>query len=50
MNATTNQKQVLNRDEIARLAWHMWQAEGDQSGRDEEYWLQAEQLLAISQQ
>jgi hypothetical protein len=51
MNGTTQQKSALNHDEIARLASQLWQAEGSQSGRDQEYWLRAEQQLrAISQQ
>ena len=51
MNTTTQQNRVLNHEEIARLASQIWQQEGGQSGRDQEYWLRAEQQLrAISQQ
>jgi len=50
MDATTKQKPVLNHDEIASLARQIWQTEGCQAGRDEEYWLRAEgQILAIRQ-
>ncbi len=50
MNETTQQKPVLNHDEVANLARQIWQAEGCKAGRDEEYWLKAEQqLLAASQ-
>ena len=51
MNATSQLNVSLNHDEIAKVASQIWQAEGCQSGRDQEYWLQAErQLRAISQQ
>lgn len=51
MNATTQQNPAPNHDDIARLACQIWQTEGSQSGRDQEYWLRAEQQLrAISQQ
>jgi len=51
MNTTTQQNPVLNHEEIARLACQIWQKEGSQKGRDQEYWLRAEQQLrAISQQ
>jgi len=50
MNVNTQTNPVLNHDEIARLACQIWQKEGAQMGRDQEYWLQAEwQLRAISQ-
>lgn len=50
MNATTEQKPVLNQDNIANLARQIWQTEGCQPGRDEEYWLKAErQIMAASQ-
>jgi hypothetical protein len=32
-------------DEIARYAYHLWEAEGRPHGRDLEYWLQAEAHL-----
>ena len=50
MKATTAQKPVLNHDEIASLARQIWQTEGGQAGRDEEYWLQAEQRLLKARQ
>jgi len=51
MNATIQQIPVLNRDEVARLACLIWQSEGGQCGRDQEYWRRAErQIRAISQQ
>lgn len=31
------------------VAHHIWQEQGRQSQRDQEYWLEAEQLLAIKQ-
>jgi len=43
----TQQNSVVNHDEIAGLASQIWKKEGCQSGRDEEYWLQAEQLLLL---
>ncbi len=50
VNAAAQPNAALNHDEIARLAWQLWQAEGGQSGHDEEYWLRAErQLMATSQ-
>lgn len=45
MNATSSKKTTVDHDEIARLAWQLWQVDGGQSGRDEEYWLRAEQQL-----
>jgi hypothetical protein len=45
MNSTSQNNPVLNHDEIARLACQIWQSEGSQNGRDEEYWLQAERQL-----
>jgi hypothetical protein len=50
MNTTPQQPAVINHEAIARLACRIWQQEGGQSGRDQEYWFQAEQQLrAISQ-
>lgn len=47
MNATTEQKTILEHDEIAALAQQIWQTEGCKPGRDRENWLKAErQLLA----
>jgi len=51
MNAIKQQSPVLNQAEVARLACQIWQQEGSQAGRDQEYWFRAEQQLrAISQQ
>jgi hypothetical protein len=37
----------VTRDEVVRLAYQLWQAAGQPSGRDLEYWLEAEaELLA----
>lgn len=43
-------KNTFNHEDIARLARHIWQLEGCQSGRDEENWLKAEQLLRLAAQ
>lgn len=49
-NTTSQKPPTVDQDKIARLAWQLWQSEGGESGRDEEYWLRAErQLRAISQ-
>jgi len=45
MNAATQQKSALNHEAIAELARQIWHSEGCQNGRDQEYWLRAEQLL-----
>ena len=45
MHTTTDDTQYSNHDEIAALAWQIWQAEGGQEGRDQEHWLKAEQQL-----
>jgi hypothetical protein len=51
MKTPTDQKPALSRDEIAALAWQIWEKEGSQHGRDQEYWFRAEQqLLAARQQ
>lgn len=50
MNVTSEPKPALNHDEIANLAWQIWQAEGGQPGRDQEYWLKAEQQLLKARQ
>jgi len=50
MKTPTDQKTALSQDEIAKLAWQLWEKEGSQHGRDQEYWYRAEQqLLAASQ-
>jgi hypothetical protein len=47
MKTPIEQKPALSRDEIAALAWQLWEKEGSQHGRDQEYWYRAEkQLLA----
>jgi hypothetical protein len=49
MEAATEQKQTLNCDEVAKVAWSIWQQEGCPHGRDQEHWLKAEQqVLAAS--
>jgi hypothetical protein len=51
MKTPIEQKPALGRDEIATLAWQLWEKEGSQHGRDQEYWYRAEQqLLAAKQQ
>ncbi len=40
-------KNTFNHEDIARLARHIWQLDGCQSGRDEENWFKAEQLLRL---
>lgn len=40
-------KRTFNHEDIARLARHIWQLEGCQSGRDDENWLKAEHLLLL---
>ena len=51
MKTPIEQKPVLSHDEIANLAWQIWESEGSQHGRDQEYWFRAEQqLLAARQQ
>jgi len=50
MNATIEQRPLLNHDAIANLASRIWEQNGRQAGRDQEYWLQAEwQLRGVSQ-
>jgi hypothetical protein len=36
----------INRSEVARRAYELWEADGRPSGRDMDYWLQAEAGLA----
>jgi hypothetical protein len=50
LNSRMQKKFILNHDEIAKLACQLWQAEGRQSGRDNEYWLKAEKALRTSNQ
>ena len=45
MKSKTEKKPAIPHDEIAALANQIWLAEGAQCGRDEEYWLKAEQQL-----
>jgi hypothetical protein len=42
MRTTSENEQTASRDEIADLARQLWERGGHQSGRDLEYWLQAE--------
>ena len=48
MKIATEQRPTLKRDEIAKVAWQLWQQEGGQPSRDVEYWLEAEQLLLVA--
>jgi len=50
MNTTTEQSAVLNHEAIASLACQIWEKNGRQAGRDQEFWLQAEQQLRASSQ
>jgi hypothetical protein len=45
MNVTIQQRPALDHDEIACLAWQIWQQEGCVPGRDQDNWSKAEQLL-----
>jgi hypothetical protein len=45
MQTAAEQKPTLSHDEIAKAAWDIWQQEGCPQGRDQEYWLKAEQQL-----
>lgn len=48
---TTNERDVEPKhDEIARRAREIWENAGCQSGRDLEFWLQAERELLSSKQ
>ena len=37
-------------EDIAGYAYHLWEVEGRQSGRDLEYWLEAKTHLTIDRQ
>ena len=39
---TTSRSNEVDREEIARRAYELWEANGRPSGHDMEYWLQAE--------
>ena len=45
MRTKSESETPANRAEIARLAQQIWEREGRQAGRDQEYWLQAEREL-----
>jgi len=45
MKTTTEANAHVGYDEIARLAKRLWESEGRQTGRDLDYWLQAEREL-----
>lgn len=47
MNATPEQKMFIPHDEVASLAWQIWQQEGCLPGRERENWLTAGQLLLV---
>lgn len=42
---TVNESFPIQRDEIAQLAYLNWQRDGCPLGRDQDYWLEAEQQL-----
>ena len=42
---TSKEIPALNHDEIARLAYLNWEKEGRPHGRDQKYWLEAEQQI-----
>jgi hypothetical protein len=42
MKTRSENETSANRDDIAKLAWQIWEREGRQTGRDLEHWLQAE--------
>lgn len=50
MNTTNEaEKSQLIHEQIALLAYQFWQKDGQQTGRDQEYWLRAEkELYAMS--
>lgn len=53
METTTKQdksQNKTNRDQIASLAYKLWERGGRKSGRDLEYWLLAEKLLLNASQ
>jgi hypothetical protein len=50
MKTAIEQKITPSRDEIANLAWQLWEKEGSQHGRDQEYWFRAEQQLLAAKQ
>jgi hypothetical protein len=45
MQKATEQQQRLSHDDIAKVAWSIWEQEGCPPGRDQEHWLKAEQQL-----
>ena len=49
MNDTRN-FQPPTQQEIAEYAYYLWEAEGRVSGRDEQYWLEAEAQLTRNRQ
>jgi hypothetical protein len=42
MNPDTPERGRIDRDEIALLAYYAWERDGKPSGRDLQYWLEAE--------
>jgi hypothetical protein len=42
---TVNESSPIQHEEIAQLAYLNWQRDGRPLGRDQEYWLEAEQQL-----
>jgi len=45
MKTTEEKDPQVGHDEIARLARRIWEQQGQKSGHDLEYWLQAERQL-----
>lgn len=50
MNPKSQTPPVVAHDEVARLARQIWESEGCQSGKDQEYWLKAEAQLRATRQ
>jgi hypothetical protein len=42
---TSREKIATNHDEIAKLAYLNWEKDGRPQGRDQKYWLEAEQQI-----
>ena len=51
MKTKINHSEAVERIVIDNLAWQIWEEEGRQMGRDQEYWFRAErQLLEVGRQ
>ncbi len=44
MNATTEQRPLVDQEVVSRLAVQIWLAEGCEPGREMEHWLRAEKI------